>query len=113
MHVDIAADGIVDFIDRHANREYWKVMVATVQRHAASKGLVFAKLGEPVELTAELKTYLSYALADARRSFLNPKVDKKQQAMLTELDVEEGFAGIYLESILAALEAQGITLRVA
>lgn len=111
IRVDITEDGIVDFIDRHANREYWKVLVAAIQRHAASKGLVFAKTGEPVELTAELKSYLSYALACARRSFLSPNEDQEQHMMLTQLDVEDGFAGTYLESILAALKSQGITPR--
>jgi hypothetical protein len=111
MRVDVAEDVFVDLIERHANREYWKEIVAAVQRRAAENGFVFAKTGIPAEMTVELKTSLSFAAARARNAFLCPDIEQERVNTRTEWDMEDGFARLYLERILAALETQGIALR--
>lgn len=72
MQVDVAEDAFSAIIEQHANREYWKEIVAAVQRHAAEKGFVFSKTGTPTEITVELKTSLAFTAAFARNSFLCP-----------------------------------------
>lgn len=111
MHVDITEDAFLALIEHHANRVYWKEIVVAVQRHAAEKGFVFDKTGTPAEITVELKTTLAFTAALARNSFLCPDAEKERLTIRTEWDMEDGFARLYLECILAALKAHGITLR--
>jgi hypothetical protein len=100
MPVNVVEDAYVELIERYANREYWKEIVAAVQRQASEKGFVFAKTGAPTEMTAEMNASLSLAAARARNLFLFPDVEQERLNMRIEWDMEDGFARLYLDSIL-------------
>ena len=104
---------IADKVHRYVNANYYKTLLTALQAAADEVGCAFALSHRADEyIPADIREHLAFHLALAREQYLRPTLGPIAHCANAESCMEDGFAMMLLDDIMAALSALGLKYQI-
>lgn len=104
---------IADKVHRYVNANYYKTLLTALQAAADEVGCAFALSHRADEyIPADIREHLAFHLALAREQYLRPTLGPIAHCANAESCMEDGFAMMLLDDIMAALSALGLNWQI-